>query len=205
MFYTSSLNDNNQSAIDAVNVLSHAEHEYDMAFMRDAYAWHKNAKVDMRRLFLNGKMTRFWLTEEGRILREDKIRPAECLIKWHKDEGKYVVLHGKRNDIEASISLAEIMVEHFLLDGAPIGAFDISFKNAKKSKNMCALDNLIVEKKGIGTVAVKKAVKVLKKGHFYAYYDSVKACAKDIEIPSRKVSEMAKSGEVYKHFVVAYC
>lgn len=205
MFYTVSLNDNNLNAIDAVNVSSHAEHEYDMAFMREAHAWHKNAKVDMRRLFLNGKMTRFWLTEQGKILREDKIRPAECLIKWHKGERKYVVLHGKMNDIETSVSLADIMAEHFLLEGAPIGAFEISFKNAKKSKNMCALENLIVEKKGIGTVAVKKAVKVLRKGRFYAYYDSVNACAKDIEIPSRKVSEMAKSGEVYKHFVVANC
>ena len=205
MFYTASLNDNNLNAIDAVNVLSHAEHEYDMAFTREASALPKSAKIDMRRLFLNGKMTRFWLTEEGKILQEDKIRAAPGLIKWHEDESKYVVLHGKKGDIESSVSLAEIMVEHFLLKGAPIGAFEISFKNAKKSKNMCALENLIVEKKGIGTVAVKKAVKVLRKGRFYAYYDSVNACAKDIEIPSRKVSEMAKSGEVYKHFVVAYC
>lgn len=205
MFYTASLNDNNLNAIDAVNVLSHAEHEYDMAFTREASAALKNAKVDMRRLFLNGKMSRFWLTGGGEILKEDKIKTAPGLIKWDKAEGKYVVLHGKKGDIKSSVSLADIMAEHFILDGAPIGAFNISFKNAKKSKNMCALDNLIVEKKGIGTVAVKKAVKVLKKGSFYAYYDSVKACAEDIEIPSRKVSEMAKSGEVYKHFMVAYC
>jgi len=205
MFYTASLNDNNLNAIDVVNVLSHVEHEYDIAFTRESSAWLKNAKVDMRRLFLNGKMTRFWLTAGGEILKEDKIKTAPGLIKWDKAECKYVVLHGKKGDLQSSVSLADIMAEHFLLEGAPIGAFEISFKNAKKSKNMCALENLIVEKKGIGTVAVKKAVKVLRKGRFYAYYDSVNACAKDIEIPSRKVSEMAKSGEAYKHFMVAYC
>ncbi len=205
MFYTASLNDNNLNAIDAVNVLAHVEHEYDMAFTREASASPKNAKVDMRRLFLNGKMTRFWLTAGSEILKEDKIKTAPGLIKWDKTECKYVVLHGKKGGIESSVSLADIMAEHFLLEGAPLESFEVSFKNAKKSKNMCALDNLIVEKKGIGTVAVKKAVKVLRKGRFYAYYNSVKACAKDIEISSRKVSEMAKSGEVYNHFMVRYC
>lgn len=205
MFNSANVHDNLVSAGDLLSLVGYESCKSHQTFARESLALIKNLKKDMRRLFLNGKMTPFWLTEEGNVLREDKTKPVVDFIKWNKAKREYVILQGKKDDVETGVSLAKVMVEHFLLEGAPIESFEITFKNNKKSKTMCALDNLIVEKKGIGTVAVKKAVKVLRKGRFYAYYDSVNACAKDIEIPSRKVSEMAKSGEVYKHFVVAYC
>lgn len=159
----------------------------------------KRLKQDMRRLFVNGKLSTYWIAENGDILKDDKCSKLISLTKWNKEKNQLMVCFERPFNISKSIPLAELLAEHFLLEkGHSASAYEITFKD-DNPKN-CSLSNISVKKKENASIALKKAVKVLKKGQFYAIFDSVKSCAESLNIPRRKVSELLKSGETFKKY-----
>lgn len=204
MFYTASVSSTVLKSFDAQAILEnegYKKDEDDLYTQDVSTGLFKRLKHDMRRLFVNGKLSTYWIAENGDILKADKSTKMVSIIKWNKDKNQLMVSFERPFNMSKSIPLAELLAEHFLLEkGHSASSYEITFKD-NKPKN-CSLSNMIIKQKGNAGVALKKAVKVSKKGQFYAIFDSVKSCAESLNIPRRKVSELLKSGEVFKKYTI---
>lgn len=204
MFYTASVSSTVLKSFDAQAILENEGYkkDEDELYTQDvSTGLFKRLKHDMRRLFVNGKLSTYWIAENGDILKADKSTKLVSITKWNKDKNQLMVSFERPFNMSKSIPLAELLAEHFLLEkGHSASSYEITFKD-NKPKN-CSLSNMIVKQKGSAGVALKKAVKVSKKGQFYAIFDSVKSCAESLNIPRRKVSELLKSGEMLKKYTV---
>lgn len=202
MFYTASVSSTVLKSFDAQAILENEGYkkDEDELYTQDvSTGLFKRLKHDMRRLFVNGKLSTYWIAENGDILKADKSTKLVSITKWNKDKNQLMVSFERPFNMSKSIPLAELLAEHFLLEkGHSASSYEISFKD-NKPKN-CSLSNMIVKQKGNAGVALKKAVKVSKKGQFYAIFDSVKSCAESLNIPRRKVSDLLKSGEMFKKY-----
>ena len=202
MCYTASVSSTVLKSFDAQAILENEGYkkDEDELYTQDvSTGLFKRLKHDMRRLFVNGKLSTYWIAENGDILKADKSTKLVSITKWNKDKNQLMVSFERPFNMNKSIPLAELLAEHFLLEkGHSASSYEISFKD-NKPKN-CSLSNMIVKQKGNAGVALKKAVKVSKKGQFYAIFDSVKSCAESLNIPRRKVSDLLKSGEMFKKY-----
>lgn len=202
MFYTAGVSSTVLKSFDAQDILEnegYKKDEDDLYTQDISTGLFKRLKQDMRRLFVNGKLSTYWIAENGDILKNDKSTKISRIIKWNKEKNQMEVSFDRPFNMNKSIPLADLLVEHFLLEkGHSASTYEITFKD-NNPKN-CSLSNLIIRKKGNAGVALKKAVKVSRKGQFYAIFDSVKSCAESLNIPRRKVSDLLKSGEIFKKY-----
>lgn len=202
MFYTASVSSTVLKSFDAQAILDdegYKKDEDDLYTQDVSTGLFKRLKHDMRRLFVNGKLSTYWIAENGDILKADKSTKMVSIIKWNKEKKQMMVSFERPFNMNKSVPLADLLAEHFVLEkGHSVSAYEIKFKD-NNPKN-CVLSNIIINKTGIIGVALKKAVKVSRRGQFYAIFDSVKSCAESLNIPRRKVSDLLKSGEMFTKY-----
>lgn len=202
MFYTAGVSSTVLKSFDSQDILEnegYKKDEDDLYTQDVSTGLFKRLKQDMRRLFVNGKLSTYWIAENGDILKNDKSTKMVSIIKWNKEKKQMMVSFERPFNMNKSVPLADLLAEHFLLEkGHSVSAYKIKFKD-NNPKN-CVLSNIIINKTGIIGVALKKAVKVSRRGQFYAIFDSVKSCAESLNIPRRKVSDLLKSGEMFTKY-----
>lgn len=152
------------------------------------------------RIFIKGVLTKYWATEEGAIILEDKTRQAYGVKTDRKRHVRSFTCYTPFNK-EATTPIALIMAKTFLLpEGDSIKAYTIRFKDGKWWN--CKLSNIEIVKRGSMGAAKKKAVKVMQNGKFYAVFESVSLCSNHLQIPRRRMSEMLTTGKQVNGFTI---
>lgn len=155
---------------------------------------------DMGRVFMKGVLTEYWATQDGMIVKADKVRLSWCVKNDYKRKVKMFSCCTRFHKT-SSIALAVLMAKVFLLpEGDSMKAYTVRLKDGNWSN--CKLENLELVKKGSMGIAMKKAVKVMKDGKFYAVFESVSVCAEQLRIPRRRMSEMLTTGKQVNSFTV---
>lgn len=155
---------------------------------------------DMGRVFMKGVLTEYWATQDGMIVKADKVRLSWCVKNDYKRKVKMFSCCTRFHKT-SSIALAVLMAKVFLLpEGDSMKAYTVRLKDGNWSN--CKLENLELVKKGSMGIAMKKAVKVMKDGKFYAAFESVSVCAEQLRIPRRRMSEMLATGKQVNDFTV---
>lgn len=154
----------------------------------------------MGRVFMKGVLTEYWATEDGMIVKADKITHSWGVKNDYKRKVKMFSCCTRFHK-SSSIALAVLMAKVFLLpEGDSMKAYTVRLKDGNWWN--CKPENLELVKKGSMGVAMKKAVKVTKDGKFYAAFESISVCAEQLSIPRRRMSEMLATGKQVNGFTV---
>lgn len=154
----------------------------------------------MGRVFMKGVLTEYWATQDGMIVKADKITQSWGVKNDYKRKVKMFSCCTRFHKT-SSIALAVLIAKVFLLpEGDSMKAYTVRLKDGNWSN--CKLENLELVKKGSMGAAMKKAVKVMKDGKFYAVFESVSVCSEQLHIPRRRMSEMLTTGKQVNGFTV---